>query len=119
MKCFYHPAKDAVGICKHCARGLCLDCVAEREGGLACRNRHEAAVDAVRNLIDQNLKVTKSGWPVLLMVLVWWSAAGAFVYVAVRSDDQFSQLMFGALAAMMMACAILQTRYLLIRTQTR
>lgn len=31
MNCFYHPKKSAVGICKHCQRGLCIDCAALNE----------------------------------------------------------------------------------------
>lgn len=48
MVCFYHPGKPAVGICKHCQRGLCEDCAAIVGDLLACKNRHE---ENVRSLI--------------------------------------------------------------------
>ena len=54
MACFYHPTVGAVGICKHCGRGLCPACAAEVEGdGLACRNRHEAQVQLLHRLTGQ------------------------------------------------------------------
>jgi sulfite exporter TauE/SafE len=47
MVCYYHPERAAVGICKHCGRGLCVECAALVEDTLACRDRHE---DQVRGL---------------------------------------------------------------------
>ena len=49
MICYYHPEKPAVGICKHCQRGLCQDCSALVDDLLACKNRHE---EQVRSLIQ-------------------------------------------------------------------
>ena len=37
MKCYNHPGKDSVAICKSCGKGLCHDCVQESEAGIACR----------------------------------------------------------------------------------
>lgn len=34
MKCYYHNDKDAVGICKNCNKGLCIECVKEIENGI-------------------------------------------------------------------------------------
>jgi hypothetical protein len=48
MVCYYHPDKPAVGICKHCQRGLCSECTAIVNDTLACKDRHE---DQVRGLI--------------------------------------------------------------------
>jgi hypothetical protein len=48
MVCFYHPDRPAIGICKHCQRGLCSECAATVNDTLACKNRHE---DQVRGLI--------------------------------------------------------------------
>ncbi len=44
MQCFYHPERAALGVCKHCGRGLCRECGALVDDMLACRNRHEAQV---------------------------------------------------------------------------
>ncbi len=52
MNCFYHPERPAVGICKHCGRGLCNDCAATVEDTLACKDRHEAQVHGL-SLVEQ------------------------------------------------------------------
>ena len=63
MKCFYHPSADAVGLCKHCQRGLCAACGAERDGGLACKDRHETEVDQVTALVRRNVQVGVKAQP--------------------------------------------------------
>ncbi len=51
MRCFVHPDRDSVGICKHCQRGLCMECAALVQGVLACRELHENEVaDLLRML---------------------------------------------------------------------
>ena len=67
MKCFYHPNVDAVGLCKHCQRGLCPACGVERDGGLACRDRHEKEVDQVSALIRRNVQVGVKAQPLSLV----------------------------------------------------
>ena len=52
MNCFYHPERPAVGICKHCGRGLCNECAALVDDTLACRERHEEQVRGL-NLVAQ------------------------------------------------------------------
>ncbi len=44
MICYYHPTEAAVGICKHCQRGLCSACAADVDDSLACKERHEERV---------------------------------------------------------------------------
>ncbi len=44
MVCYYHPDRQAVGLCVHCQRGICSDCVQVVEDVLACKNRHEVQV---------------------------------------------------------------------------
>ena len=67
MKCFYHPSADAVGLCKHCQRGLCAVCGAERDGGLACKDRHETEVDQITALIRRNVQVGVKARPLTLV----------------------------------------------------
>lgn len=47
MNCFNHRASDAVGICKHCNKALCHDCLTDTGDGLACT---ATCVDDVRML---------------------------------------------------------------------
>jgi hypothetical protein len=46
MVCYYHPGRTAVGLCRHCQRGLCTGCAALVEDVLACVERHESQVAA-------------------------------------------------------------------------
>jgi len=55
MNCYYHPNQSAVGICKHCQRGLCIDCIAEVDDNLACKERHEEQVRAIASLMERDL----------------------------------------------------------------
>jgi hypothetical protein len=55
MNCYYHPDQPALGICKHCQRGLCTNCIAEVEGSLACKGWHEEQVNSLNMLMARNL----------------------------------------------------------------
>lgn len=55
MNCYYHPNQTAVGICKHCQRGVCIACATDVEGSLACKDRHEEQVLALDSLTARNL----------------------------------------------------------------
>lgn len=55
MNCFYHPNQSAVGVCKHCQRGLCTDCAAIVDDVIACKNRHEDEVHKLETLTARNL----------------------------------------------------------------
>jgi len=57
MVCYYHPDKPAVGVCKHCQRGLCSECAALVDDSLACKNRHEEQVRAMGSLLIQARRV--------------------------------------------------------------
>jgi len=57
MRCFYHQDKDAVGSCKSCGKGLCVECAVDLGKGLACRGRCEDDVRAVVELVDRNIKL--------------------------------------------------------------
>lgn len=55
MNCFYHPDRPAIGLCKHCQRGLCRACAADVEDVLACRDRHEQQVLLLEQMTARNL----------------------------------------------------------------
>jgi hypothetical protein len=61
MKCFYHPVQDAVGICKSCQKGVCVDCAVDLRKGLACRGSCEADVQGLIALIDSNMRISPVG----------------------------------------------------------
>ena len=41
MNCFNHPSVPAVGICKACQKGLCMECAVDLVHGIACKNHRE------------------------------------------------------------------------------
>jgi len=59
MNCYYHPNQPAVGICKHCQRGLCIACAADVDGSLACKDRHEGQVAGLNMMTNRNLLQTQ------------------------------------------------------------
>jgi hypothetical protein len=56
MRCFNHPAHEAAGICRHCNRGLCSDCIAIVEQAVACKGRCEQQVANIQRLIPKSLR---------------------------------------------------------------
>ncbi len=76
MRCFYHPETDAVGICKNCQKGLCMECAADVGNGLACKNRCEEEVKTTNKLrefskITYRTSITQS------------SSVGTAIYVVI------------------------------------
>lgn len=53
MNCYRHPNVQAVGICKNCQKGLCVECAADVGNGLACRNQCEAAVLEINDIFQR------------------------------------------------------------------
>lgn len=100
MKCFYHPQSDAVGLCKHCQRGLCPACACERDGGLACRDRHESQVDQVTALIRRNVQVGVKSRPVSLIAFaIFVVALIVLVNLALNEENPNVRTMLYMLAA--------------------
>lgn len=100
MKCFYHAEADAVGTCKHCHRGICRECAAERDGGLACRGRCEVAVDQVNALIARNIHVGLRARPLSFVAFaVFVTAFVALPYLAVNEENQNVRTMLYLLSA--------------------
>ncbi len=61
MRCYYHKDKEAVGTCKSCGKGLCRDCAVDLGKGLACRGRCEPDAQAVIQLVDRNIQLSRFG----------------------------------------------------------
>ena len=57
MHCFNHSDRLAIGICKCCSKGLCIDCATDLEHGLACKNKHEQQVEAMNMIIKKNAEM--------------------------------------------------------------
>ena len=59
MNCYYHPDRPAIGICKHCQRGLCAEDAALVDDSLACKGRHENEVRDMNQLMQRNILQAK------------------------------------------------------------
>ena len=67
MNCYYHPDRPAVGICKHCQRGLCAEDAAlvpsttlrPGDDSLACKGRHETEVRETNQWMARNILQSK------------------------------------------------------------
>ena len=53
MRCFNHLETRAIGLCKHCSKGLCHSCANDLGFGLACRDLHEPEVTAVNEMVER------------------------------------------------------------------
>lgn len=61
MKCFYHPERDAVGLCSQCGKAACQDCMKEVESGILCKGciaRRVKAVEAESRVVAEDRRVT-------------------------------------------------------------
>ena len=47
MRCFDHHDRDAVGTCRVCSKGLCVDCAADLGVALGCKGRHEGLAKGI------------------------------------------------------------------------
>lgn len=61
MHCFNHPDTSAVGVCKHCGKAICRECITDLGFGLACKNLHEKDVEDVHLLVVRNVALQKKG----------------------------------------------------------
>lgn len=76
MNCYYHPTQPAAGLCKHCQRGLCLECAADVNGSLACKDRHEDQVRALDTLTARSLLQAGRAGSVYRRNAVFYSLVG-------------------------------------------
>ncbi len=53
MRCFTHQDKEAVGICKACNKGICVDCAADLGHSLSCKS---SSCEEKSHLMDSTLK---------------------------------------------------------------
>ena len=59
MRCFYHQDREAVGLCKSCAKGVCAECAVDLGNALACRNRCEERAQSVVKIQDHAIQSLK------------------------------------------------------------
>ncbi|MDZ4328378.1 MAG: hypothetical protein U1A73_25675 [Pseudomonas sp.] len=60
MKCFVHNDKDALGVCKHCQKGICADCLTLVGGSMSCKGDCEVEVAAGNYMMERGKKVYRN-----------------------------------------------------------
>lgn len=90
MNCFEHSSDPAIGQCKSCYKGLCLDCAVDGGNGLSCPGPCEQEVAEYAEMNERGKKIYGIGkyttrvpssgvllWG-LLAVLLWIAAGLAY-----------------------------------------
>ena len=60
MKCFNHNDQDAVGVCKHCQKGVCTNCCTLIDGTVSCLGSCEAEVASINYIMEKSKGVYKN-----------------------------------------------------------
>ncbi len=60
MKCYHHQDKDAIGLCKSCHKGVCIDCSDLVDGSIACKETCMEDVAALNYMVERGKKVYKN-----------------------------------------------------------
>jgi len=57
VRCFNHQDQEAIGTCKGCSKGLCINCAVDLGHGLACKGVHEELVNTYNAIVSKNARV--------------------------------------------------------------
>ena len=60
MNCYNHESDSAVGICKHCNKALCQNCLTDTGDGIACTETCVDMVNAINELIDRKRRAVSA-----------------------------------------------------------
>ena len=60
VKCFNHHESDALGVCKHCQKGICSKCVTLVDNSMSCKGACEKEVAAYNYMMNKANRVYKN-----------------------------------------------------------
>lgn len=80
MHCFYHQSIPAIGICKHCSKGICSECAADLGHGLACKGKHEQEVENVQAMISRATQVQSTNTTYKYMSPIFFLVIGSIFF---------------------------------------
>ncbi|MEO6034994.1 MAG: hypothetical protein ABIQ35_07055 [Verrucomicrobiota bacterium] len=96
MNCFYHPQVTALGICRNCQKGLCVDCLVDLNNGLACKNRCEREVTEIVAMINRSKKAYEDQSDSLFGGGIFWGIIGAIsILIGLNSQTPDAFFFFG------------------------
>ncbi len=91
MKCFYHPEKDAVGICFACSKGVCKQCAIETHNGLACNDTCENHYPASISKLDRLCQKLATSFTITALIYL---LAGMILIIAGASIRTYTGIYF-------------------------
>jgi hypothetical protein len=74
MRCFYHPDREAVGVCKSCHKGLCAESAIDVGDGIACPGPCEHFVERLNAALGKADEMASTWSPIMGS---WMTALGA------------------------------------------
>lgn len=123
MRCFRHPAAEAVGSCKSCMKGVCSECAVDLKHGVACRNSCEENVELLNQLMKKSFRMLRPlGQSQRLISLVFGGVSflSGYLAFAVRRrapDDSFWMfLTAGSVLFFLMALTSFRTSSAMVGT---
>jgi hypothetical protein len=57
LLCYRHPSAQAIGACKSCYKGICLECATDTGNGLACTESCQIKVAEINEMNERSLKI--------------------------------------------------------------
>jgi hypothetical protein len=60
MNCYRHPENPAVGICKNCSKGVCMNCLTDVGDGIACTETCTDLTRKINAMVNSGTKRTSS-----------------------------------------------------------
>ena len=91
MRCFNHSEIRAVGLCKHCYKGLCHECASDLGFGLACRDLHEQQVTSVKAMVERATRLQTVNRSNKYLTPIFFLVLGSFF----AGYDLYADLGFG------------------------
>jgi hypothetical protein len=95
MKCYNHNDVDAVGICKHCQKGLCKECIEEVDRSLACKASCVEEVETLNYIVKRGKNITKYAGSQLNPSIIIFFIFGAVSFrLGFRSEGIISMVIY-------------------------
>lgn len=93
MNCYNHQAVSAIGICKHCQKALCTECVVDMGHGLACQGVCETEVQALQELMTRSKTAYQKAGRAHIRQAIMLSLLGLiFIFAGIIVDVLSSRL---------------------------
>lgn len=91
MNCFYHNDTSAVGICKACNKGICIECATDLKHSLACKNKCEKQAQLIEKIIQMSGEAVRSSMRTFFTVSLIFIVPGLiFLFFGLQTEPIFS-----------------------------